>query len=154
MGYWMYLCRTIVVASDFQGRRSKDGSIGYPCTATSSTGTSRHDTPRPPDARQLCVVLNVLPAPAIRQKQAQAYAQNQSSNAAAAAAAAAMANVSQVGVLGVKGIPYQGDQMAKIVDVLGTPDRESLVSFCGHPRARVRPEFESLLMGWLAGYDR
>ncbi|KAJ9120870.1 hypothetical protein QFC22_002805 [Naganishia vaughanmartiniae] len=50
-----------------------------------------------------------------QKQQAQAFAQNQS-------AAAAMANVSQVGVLGVKGIPYQGDQMAKIVEVLGTPD--------------------------------
>lgn len=32
----------------------------------------------------------------------------------------------QVGILGVKGIPYQGDQMAKIVDVLGTPEGRSL----------------------------
>lgn len=40
------------------------------------------------------------------------------------AAAAGIANGPQVGILGVKGIPYQGDQMAKIVEVLGTPERK------------------------------
>jgi hypothetical protein len=29
------------------------------------------------------------------------------------------------GILGVKGMPFQRDQMSKIVDVLGTPDGES-----------------------------
>ena len=28
------------------------------------------------------------------------------------------------GILGVKGMPFQRDQMSKIVDVLGTPDGE------------------------------
>jgi len=31
------------------------------------------------------------------------------------------------GILGVKGMPFQRDQMSKIVDVLGTPDGESRV---------------------------
>jgi hypothetical protein len=39
-------------------------------------------------------------------------------------AGAAGVNGPQVGILGVKGIPYQGDQMAKIVEVLGTPERK------------------------------
>lgn len=39
-------------------------------------------------------------------------------------AGAAGINGPQVGILGVKGIPYQGDQMAKIVEVLGTPERK------------------------------
>lgn len=36
----------------------------------------------------------------------------------------------QVGILGVKGIPYQGDQMAKIVEVLGTPEGWSPREVC------------------------
>lgn len=52
-----------------------------------------------------------------QKQQAQAYSQLN-------AGAAGIANVPQVGILGVKGIPYQGDQMAKIVEVLGTPERE------------------------------
>lgn len=53
-----------------------------------------------------------------RQKQ-QAAAYNQMN-----AGAVGIANGPQVGILGVKGIPYQGDQMAKIVEVLGTPERK------------------------------
>jgi hypothetical protein len=30
------------------------------------------------------------------------------------------------GILGVKGMPFQRDQMSKIVDVLGTPDGKPL----------------------------
>ncbi|KAJ9105347.1 hypothetical protein QFC21_001716 [Naganishia friedmannii] len=92
-----------------------------------------------------------------QKQQAQAYAQNQSSNASSAAAAAAMANVSQVGVLGVKGIPYQGDQMSKIVEVLGTPDLErwpDIIHMPDYPQFAQQSRRKPQLATWYGSRSR
>lgn len=107
----MYLCRALVASSYIQGRRSKDGSECY-SRSSSTTGV--------PDTHTISLREPVLIIWLCGQQQKQQAAAYNQMNAAAAG----IANGPQVGILGVKGIPYQGDQMAKIVEVLGTPERK------------------------------
>ncbi|KAI5454023.1 cyclin-dependent protein kinase [Naganishia albida] len=93
---------------------------------------------------------NAIHAQAAQQKQ-QAAAYNQMN------AGAAGINGPQVGILGVKGIPYQGDQMAKIVEVLGTPELDrwpDIVHMPDYPQFALQSRRKPQLATWYGSRSR